>query len=350
MMRCGKNGGTMRQQAKRMQAGDGRPALDGTRWQRGPWRRWLRPALALPLLAGLAATPAWAPMAQAAPLGVYGANDAKLVREFEDWLGCKVEHLMIFTGQRTWEEIGKPQWFIQQFASYDLPALWSVAMIPKNSSLREAASGRYNRYYTDAARELARTKPFPDGTIRIRLGWEMNGDWFPWAAQGKEADFVATFRHIVNSFRAVSDRFRFEWNINYGETMDPAKAYPGDAYVDIIGMDFYWKKQYLPSDPVRAFEAIRDNRYGLRYIEDFAKRRGKPTAYSEWGVQGDDAGPFIQRFREWVSQHNVLYTNYWNHDADYAGKISGNTWPRTGAAFRQAFCAPGASARTVPSR
>ncbi|PHK96713.1 glycosidase [Pseudoroseomonas rhizosphaerae] len=342
----------MRQQAMRQRNGEGRAAGVGARGPR-PWRRLLppglaAPVLAVPLLAGLAAAPALAPAAQAAPLGVYGANDASLVREFEDWLGCKVEHLMIFTGQRTWDEIGKPQWFIQQFHSYDLPALWSVAMIPKNSSLREAASGRYNRYYTDAARELARTKPFPDGTIRVRLGWEMNGDWFPWAAEGKEADFVATFRHIVDSFRAVSDKFRFEWNINYGQTMDPAKAYPGDDYVDIIGMDFYWKKQYLPSDPVRAFEAIRDDRYGLRYIENFARQRNKPTAYSEWGVQGDDAGPFIQRFQEWVSRHNVLYTNYWNHDADYAGKISGNIWPRTGAAFRQAFCAPGASARTVP--
>lgn len=306
-------------------------------------RRRIRSLLALGLLAPLlGAQPTLAQPApaqnRAVPMGVYGANNPKLVRQFEEWLGCPVDQLLVFTDQASWEGIGWPQWFIDQFKELNKPALWSIAMIPKGASLQAAATGAYNRYYVTAAKALAQTKPFPDGTIRIRMGWELNGDWFPWAAEGKEREFIATFRHIVNAFRSVSDKFRFEWNINYGQRMDPLTAYPGDDYVDIIGMDFYWKTQYLPTDPVAAFAAIRDNRYGLRYIENFAKERGKPTAYSEWGIQGNNAGPFIKLLQEWMSRHNVLYHNYWNSDADYAGQLSAGRWPETAQAFRAAFC------------
>lgn len=299
------------------------------------WRAMLRSAL-LPLVA---APLLFAQPASATLLSTYAANDPKLVGKFEDWLGCPVDFLMVFTDQATWEGIGWPQWFVDQFRMLNKPTLWSVAMIPKGSSLREAATGEYNRYYVSAARVLAKTKPFPDGTIRIRLGWEMNGNWFPWAAQGKEEDFVRTFRHIVDSFRSVSDKFRFEWNVNYGQKMDVLKAYPGDDYVDVVGMDFYWKPQYEGNDPVRAFETMRDHRVGLRWLEEFAKARGKRTAYSEWGVQGNNAAPFIRLLHDWIKAHpNVLYANYWNHDADYAGTLSSGRWPTTEAAFKEAFC------------
>ncbi|MCY0536394.1 hypothetical protein, partial [Klebsiella pneumoniae] len=82
-------------------------------------------------------------------------------------LGCPVDFLMVFTDQASWEGIGWPQWFIDQFKMLDKPTLWSVAMIPRQSSLKEAATGKYNRYYVSAARALAKTKPFPDGTIRV---------------------------------------------------------------------------------------------------------------------------------------------------------------------------------------
>ncbi|MFC3124609.1 glycoside hydrolase family 26 protein [Pseudoroseomonas globiformis] len=292
----------------------------------------LAPLVSLPLLAAPVA-------AQATPLSTYAANDPALVGKFENWLGCRVDFLMVFTDQASWEGIGWPSWFINQFKALNKPTLWSVAMIPRGSSLKEAATGKYNRYYVSAAKLLAQTKPFPDGTIPIRIGWEMNGDWFPWAAQGKEADFVATFRHIVDSYRSVSDKFRFEWNVNYGQRMDVMKAYPGDNYVDILGMDFYWKPQYEGNDPVSAFEKMRDHRVGLRWLEEMAKQKGKPTAYSEWGVQGNNAAPFIKLVRDWIAQHpNVLYTNYWNHDADYAGTLSSGRWPASEAAFKQAFC------------
>jgi hypothetical protein len=276
--------------------------------------------------------------AAAASVGVYAGNDPADIAQFETWLGCRVQQILVFTDQRSWHNIAYPQWFVDRFAKLDRPALWSVAMIPPGSSLEAAATGTHDLYYVAAAHALAQARPDPQGVIRVRFGWELTGDWFPWAAQGKEQAFIATFRHMVDSFRSVSSRFRFEWNIAYGRPMDPATAYPGDKFVDVIGMDFYWMPQYLGNDPVAAFAKIRDDRYGLSYLQGFAAAHHKPVAFSEWGVTGDDAAPFIDLVHQWIEMNGIVYQNYWNSDGNFPGLLSRGRWPHSAAAFRQAFC------------
>ena len=57
--------------------------------------------------------------------------------------------------------------------------------------------------------------------------------------------------HLPCRFQAL----RFEWNVNIGDVgVNPETAYPGDAYVDIIGMDFYWNTAWDPNDPIDAYE------------------------------------------------------------------------------------------------
>ena len=278
--------------------------------------------------------------AMASGLGVYGGNDPASVTQFEDWLGCRVQQVLVYTDGQSWKNISNPEWFVTLFARLDRPALWSIPMIPKGSSLKAAATGAFDVYYASEARVLAHARPDPQGLIHIRVGWELNGDWFPWSAEGKEQDFIATFRHIVDLFRSVSSKFRFEWNINYGRSMDPARAFPGDQYVDVIGMDFYWTPKYLGDDPVAAFATIRDGQYGFRYLQNFAIAHHKPLAFSEWGIQTDNAQPFIELVHQWIDTYGIIYHNYWNSDSDVPGRLSGGQWPHSGAAFRQAFCPP----------
>jgi hypothetical protein len=276
--------------------------------------------------------------AAAAVLGVYEGNEPADVVRFDKWLGCRAGQILVFTDPTSWENIAHPEWFIDRFRGLHRPALWSVSLIPQGAKLEDAADGSHDAYYKSAARTLARAHPDRDGVIRVRLGWELNGDWMPWAAEGHEQAFIAAFRHAVDSFRSVSSKFRFEWNINYGRPMDPATAYPGDEYVDVIGMDFYWMQKYLGSDPVKAFDLIRNDRFGLDYIQAFAKTHHKPVAFSEWGVQGNNAKPFIDRVKNWIDAHHIIYHDYWDSDASYSGRLSDGRWSDTGAAFRQAFC------------
>jgi hypothetical protein len=274
----------------------------------------------------------------ASGLGVYVGNEAADVGKFEKWLGCPVQQILLYTDRKEWSDISNPQWITARFAGLNRPVLWSVSMIPTGATLELGATGAYDAYYVSAARVLARTRPNAQGIIRIRPGWEFNGDWFLWAAEGHEAAYVATFQHIVDSFRSVSSKFRFDWNLNYGRPMDPAKAYPGDKYVDVVSMDFYWRPQFLGSDPVAAFTKIRDDRHGLTYLQRFAAAHHKPVAFTEWGVETDNAKPFINLVSAWIKKYGVIYNNYWDSDGEFPGRLSGGQWPNSGAALRHDFC------------
>ena len=77
----------------------------------------------------------------------------------------------------------------------------------------------------------------------------MNGSWTGWnpnntAQKGRgesPATFVAMWRHVVNYFRAAGvTNVKWVWSANVdggGGTM--AAYYPGDSYVDYVGLDGY---------------------------------------------------------------------------------------------------------------
>ncbi len=119
--------------------------------------------------------------------------------------------------------------------------------------------------------------------------------------------------------------------------MNPAKAYPGDDYVDFISADMYYNTAWDPKDPSAAFDYMLKRTYGLNWLDTFAKAHDKPIAFPEWGVMSDNAGPFIAKFAAWMETHNVAYQSYWNSDADFAGAISTGTKPNAGAAYIDAF-------------
>lgn len=81
--------------------------------------------------------------------------------------------------------------------------------------------------------------------IWLRFAHEMNGNWYPWgeAVDGNSpGDYVAAFRHVVDVFDAVgATNVTWVWNPNvvYPDSTALAGLYPGDAYVDWVGIDGY---------------------------------------------------------------------------------------------------------------
>ena len=63
----------------------------------------------------------------------------------------------------------------------------------------------------------------------------------PWSSNGNQALWAGAFRHVVDVFRSVSPAFRFDWNGTgkYFVAHDAPSSYPGDAYVDVVGLDQY---------------------------------------------------------------------------------------------------------------
>ena len=271
--------------------------------------------------------------------GVYCGNSTDAVTQFEGWFGKQTGGILGYTGNASWMDFdGSVGWAASLWGALDRRVLWSVPLIPTGANLADAAAGMYDDHYTKAAQTLAKYRP-QESVLYIRTGWEFNGDWFPWTAQGGKAkSFAGAFQHFVAAFRAVSSRFRFEWNVNLGGTaMNPEDAYPGDASVDIIGMDFYWNLQYDSADPNAAWNSKVTQTYGLKWHQDFAAAHHKPTAYSEWGIMSDKAGPYIQQAKAWFTSHDVVYQTYWNSNASFTGQLSSGQYPNAGAAYKAAF-------------
>ena len=76
----------------------------------------------------------------------------------------------------------------------------------------------------------------------IRLGHEVDDAWPSWSARNNGAEYIAAFRHVHDVLSSESPGFRFDWTstrAGFGRWGLP--AYPGDAYVDVIGLDTYWR-------------------------------------------------------------------------------------------------------------
>lgn len=277
-----------------------------------------------------------APAARPA-LVVHVGNDPAALLRFEKWLGCPVEGVSVHSGQANWADwSGSIGYQLNLWRETRRRLYWSVPLIPEGATLDDAARGAFDARYRAAATTIAAQTP-GRATIPIRTGWEFNTAHMPWAARGQEAAFVGAYRRFVTAFRAASPRFRFEWTVNLGGDDDPARAYPGDGYVDVIGMDAYYNTTWDSADAAKAWAYNVDRRYGLAWLEAFAARHRKPTAYSEWGVMSDTAGPYIAAAGRWFAGHHTLYQSYWDSNSAFPGKLSGGRLGRAGAAYRAAF-------------
>ena len=68
---------------------------------------------------------------------------------------------------------------------------------------------------------------------------EMNGGWF-WWGNGDVTAFVALWRHMFNYFTTTKGLHNLLWNYSPNIGSNVTKYYPGDAYVDIVGLDGYY--------------------------------------------------------------------------------------------------------------
>ncbi len=80
----------------------------------------------------------------------------------------------------------------------------------------------------------------------LRFNHEMNGWWFPWSEQvngNQPGDFVKAWRHVHDIFaQAGATNVTWVWCPNltgYYRSTPLEGLYPGDTYVDWIGMDGY---------------------------------------------------------------------------------------------------------------
>lgn len=147
-------------------------------------------------------------------------------------------------------------WSIPAIDRPRLDAIWSRGALPMVTwepwgadgrvfSLADIAAGRYDRYVNrSAAAAAAWGKP-----LYLRFAHEMNGAWYPWG-RGTNGNtprlYIAAWRHLVRIFRASgADNVIWVWapNQNFSGRFPFRQYYPGDRWVDWVGLDgFNWAR------------------------------------------------------------------------------------------------------------
>lgn len=358
-----------------------------------------RCALLIPLLLPLNAFAAEStddlPMSKAPYLAVYrwaaanrnggaGGNEA-----YARWIGRPVVWAEDFEPWDHWEHIEGGDWQLGEWAEWKkaipgrrlilsvplLPGPWDRSG-PKTGpragqpvSLAAGARGDYNAHFKKLAENLVR-HALADSIIRP--GWEFNGGWYTWRAGEDPNAFVGYWRQIVRTMRAVpgTEKLQFCWNPAQAYQQFPAEqAWPGDEWVDIVGVDLYddsWQQGTYPLTPDMSREEMDRRRklvwdkvllngnHGLIFWRDFALKHNKPFAIPEWGVNkrpdghgGLDSPFFIEQMHAFITDpaNRVHFHCYFDVQAPDGGHQlspgrSGNEkteYPEAAARFRELF-------------
>jgi hypothetical protein len=282
--------------------------------------------------------------------GVFAGYTPGPDEAFAKWRGAAIQTATDFMSSGTWIQIDHPlSIFLAWRQDRAVRLVLSVPMWPATGgSLGDAAAGTYNSYYRQLASSLVN-----DGRADtvIRLGWEFNTPFFRWqvntAAEARQ--YAAGWRQAVRSMRSVSGQhFEFVWNPDLTDHgIDPALAYPGDAYVDDIGLDVYDRSLSAGQTSAQRWDDLVHTKVGLQWQAQFAAAHHKPSAFPEWGLvhdpgsatAGEDDPDFIRHMHDWFSSHNTAFENYFNDpSADGASfDISGGGFPNAARVYRDLF-------------
>lgn len=304
----------------------------------------------------LATLPATADAQPADTLGVYaGAGAPDGVGAFEGRLGRSIHLVHDTLAKEDWSTLTDVRWWLEQWSptKYAQRVMYTVPMLPNSGgTLAQGAAGAYNAHFRSLALKLV---VGGQGNATLRIGPEFNGNWFKWtiAVPNGGADFAAFWRQIVTTMRAVPGaNFKFDWCPNDGSSyvdgrpIEAETAWPGDAYVDYVGLDVY-DQSWAPNraDPAARWNEFLTQPNGLRWQRDFAAAHGKPMTFPEWGIAnrydgygGGDSPYFIERMYEWIRTNDVAYHMYFEYadpNADYA--VFGGKAPNAARRFVELF-------------
>ena len=259
----------------------------------------------------------------------------------------------------TWAGFEKP-WFVVHSDPNLNWAKWATAvpgrrlivtqsMIPDEAPADwriRVAAGEYDEHARALARNLVAAGL---GSSVIRLGHEANGTWYRHSIGSTQADFIAWrtyWARVVTAMRSVPGAaFQFDLCINAGyRPIAFADYYPGDAYVDIMGIDFYdvlavpattpwfvhWLQQY-------------NQRASMRDLLQFARQHGKRVSIPEWAVTARGSFPgfgdddlYVDALADIVRSNPVEYQSYFLSPTGNVGMMLQDA-PKALAAYRRHF-------------
>lgn len=223
--------------------------------------------------------------------GYTAAAQAQAAQAFGSWRGNPVGVAVAYPARQTWADFTRADGFYRTWARQPYTKAFALPMFPEDAgaTIGGCIAGSYDGYWRAFADAMNSTGLAAQGTI-IRLGWEFN-QTTQW---GTPAQFAACFRQIQATVAAIAPGLVWDWNVNRGPSAQMPgasvlQAYPGNQYVNIIGVDSY--DDWPPANTSGGWQTQLNGPYGLNYWLSFAKAHGKLFSVPEWGVASGDLWP-----------------------------------------------------------
>ena len=141
--------------------------------------------------------------------------------------------------------------------------------------------------------------------VLLRPMHEASGKWFWWGYSGAKA-CVALYKFMFERFTATHGLNNLIWVWTTDEAGDAPSWYPGDAYVDIVGRDYYYyPREANHGSLVASFEKIKEI-YGGKKIIALSENGSIPHPDS---LVGDGAA--WSYFMPWYGDYTM---DGWAHD------------------------------------
>lgn len=204
-------------------------------------------------------------------LAAQGApTDMGQVTQFADEIAIRPNIITIY------QEFGDPFVASEVRSTFEYGALPILRWEPFDTSLKEISSGKQDAYVTAYAEDVRRLG-LP---LAITFAHEMNGRWYPWGSQANSArDLIRAWHRIHDIFeRAGVTTVIWTWTPNVisgAPGVRLAPWFPGDAYVDWIGID-----GYISADGPKTYSAL--FKPTMKEVQRFSKR---PFLIVETGVE-----------------------------------------------------------------
>lgn len=157
--------------------------------------------------------------------------------------------------------------------------------------------------------------------VIFRPWHEMSGDWFWW---GKESctpeEYIQLFRMTIDRLKAdgaTNCLWAYSPNGQPGETEENfMRFYPGDEYVDIIGVDYYGNEG--------TDKYIKELRQELDIVTSVAARHHKIACLSETGARNTPDPNWFTKglwtvIKDYPLSYFLLWRNAWDQPAENFG-------------------------------
>ncbi|QQS20010.1 hypothetical protein IPL85_00920 [Candidatus Saccharibacteria bacterium] len=252
---------------------------------------------------------------------------------FAAWRGRPVEIGGSWAAQDTeGNHIASVSWFVPSGAPYgNIPAMdWAIGAFLNSESgaWGSAASGAFDSRWTSQLTTLKNAWGARDATkMHIRFAHEFNGTWYPWSVTpGNVNNFKTAWARWANLVRIHFPGAKTVWCPNDGthQGYDVRTTWPGDQYVDVVGVDYYnWEgsgTNNLSAFNTHINRTSNGGPMGIEQYRLFAAQHGKPIALCEWSnaASAGEAPNWFQYMYDWMTANggtgpgNLLYDVVFN--------------------------------------